>query len=115
MSQSRVRLKRTKCALEVATASYVLVLVLTCVFSRIEHAMVLNLGALGLALVACGSGAARLCNALRQTGATNTKIAETVFSVSRSMGTCFCEYSHIAYSKRRFPRKEEHIPGTGTC
>lgn len=76
-----------------ATASYVLVLVLTCVFSRIEHAMVLNLGALGLALVACGSGAARLCNALRKTGANNANIADTVFNVSRSMGTCFCEYS----------------------
>ncbi|CAM9889118.1 unnamed protein product, partial [Scytosiphon promiscuus] len=54
--------------------------------------MVVQLGAIGIGLTACGSGAAKasagdeLCNTLRDLGKSSADIADNVFKVSRSMG-----------------------------
>ncbi|CAM9559967.1 unnamed protein product, partial [Ectocarpus sp. 4 AP-2014] len=54
--------------------------------SRLKLAMTVQLGAIGLGLTACGSGAAKLCHTLRGLGENSANIAETVFRVSRAMG-----------------------------
>ncbi|CAM9784359.1 unnamed protein product [Ectocarpus sp. 8 AP-2014] len=51
-----------------------------------SKAMVVQLCAVGLGLTACGSGAAKLCQTLRDLGENSTDIADTVFKVSRAMG-----------------------------
>ncbi|CAB1110862.1 unnamed protein product [Ectocarpus sp. CCAP 1310/34] len=48
--------------------------------------MTVQLGAIGLGLTACGSGAAKLCHTLRDLGENSAIIAHTVFRVSRAMG-----------------------------
>ncbi|CAM9198385.1 unnamed protein product [Ectocarpus sp. 12 AP-2014] len=54
--------------------------------SRLKLAMTVQLGAIGLGLTACGSGAAKLCHSLRGLGENSANIADTVFRVSRAMG-----------------------------
>ncbi|CAM9465946.1 unnamed protein product, partial [Laminaria digitata] len=88
-AKSKRKLEATKKALEAATVLYMAMLAVLCVFDRLGEAMTVHLMVLGLGLVACGMGAAKLCNALRRTGENNEETANTVFKVSRCMGFCF--------------------------
>ena len=60
MLQSKARLERTKKTLQLGTASYIVLLLLMSIFDKIDLAMVVQLGAIGLGLTACGSGAAKV-------------------------------------------------------
>ncbi len=60
LPQSKKKLERTKKVLQLATASYIVLLLLMSTFDMIELAMVVQLGAIGLGLTACGSGAAKV-------------------------------------------------------
>ena len=58
--QSKKKLERTKRVLEVGTGLYTVVLLLMSVFGQKDLAMVMQLGAIGVGLTACGSGAAKV-------------------------------------------------------
>lgn len=58
--QSKKRLERTKTLLQFGTALYITLLLLMSMFGQLEYAMVVQLGAIGVGLTACGSGAAKV-------------------------------------------------------
>ena len=58
--QSKKKLERTKRFLQLGTAVYIILLLLMCMFDNIDLAMVVQLGAIGLGMTACGSGAAKV-------------------------------------------------------
>lgn len=53
-------MKRTKKVLQLGTVAYVALLILLCLGDKHDLAMVAQLGAIGLGLTACGSGAAKV-------------------------------------------------------
>ncbi|CAM9681357.1 unnamed protein product [Ectocarpus sp. 6 AP-2014] len=82
------KVKRTKTLITLGATFYTVVLFLLGTFERAEYGRVLQFGAIGVSLNACGSGAAQLCARLRTLGGSSARIAEEVFKVSRSMGIC---------------------------
>lgn len=58
--QSKRKLEATKRALEAATVLYMIVLAVLCVFDRLGEAMTMHLMVLGLSVVACGVGSAKV-------------------------------------------------------
>ena len=60
LQQARNRLNKKKRALEVSAASYMVFLLAVCEFGHLYLAMVINLMALALGMLACGSGSAKV-------------------------------------------------------
>lgn len=58
--QSKRKLEATKRALEAATVFYMIMLAVLCVFDHLVEAMTVHLMVLGLSLIACGMGAAKV-------------------------------------------------------
>jgi len=58
--QSKKRLERTKKFLQLGTAFYIILLLLMSTFDNLDLAMVVQLGAIGVGMTACGSGAAKV-------------------------------------------------------
>lgn len=106
-TQTQLKLHRTKIALQAASGSYVLLLWVLCMTDYLVLAEVLNLLAVGLGLIFCGSGASRLCSALRSTQNDHANTAKVVFDVSRSMGLCFCEFQAVLSVAQRKKKAAE--------